>query len=315
MRYKGLDMNLLFALDVLLEVRNVSRAAERLGLSQSALSAALARLREFFQDELLVVEGRRMHPTPFAEQILAPVRSCLASTDLLLSTSRIFDPASANRTFRIVSSDYVVSSVLMRIAQRLATEAPGIRLEFILPDEVATDRLQRGELDLMIGPAEFLARGQPSEELYVETHVIAGWRGNPLFAAPLSEDAVFEAGHIAVSLGSHRTTTFGDRHMEAVGRSRRIEAVVSSFTMVPWMLVGTQRLALMHRRLAVMMARHLPIAFADPPFAIPAMHEMVQYHRTRASDTGLRWLIEQVRGGATVDGEPDGAAPPPAPSA
>ncbi|MDO6415330.1 LysR family transcriptional regulator [Sphingomonas sp. BIUV-7] len=295
MRYKGLDLNLLLALDVLLEVRNVSRAADRLGLSQSAMSAALARLRYYFDDELLVVEGRRMHPTPYAEQLASHVRECLVATDTLLATSRAFDPATAERTFRIIGSDYVIASVLVGVARRLADIAPGIRLEFILPEETAAGRLDRGELDLMISPPEFLLPSHPMEELYVETHVIAGWRDNPIFQKPLTEKGVFSAGHVAVSLGTHRTTTFGDRQIELLKYDRRIEAVVSSFMMVPWMLVGTDRLAVMHRRLAVMMADHVAITHAALPFAFPDMHEMAQYHRTRVTDIGLQWLISQIR--------------------
>jgi len=298
MRYKGLDLNLLYALDVLLEVRNVSRAAERLGLSQSALSAALARLRAYFSDDLLVIDGRRMHPTPYAEQIIVQVRACLATTDTLLATSRSFDPTTAIRTFRIICSDYVVASVFVRVAQHVAATAPGVRLEFVLPDESASERLHRGEIDLLIAPTEFLQSGHPMEELYEETHVVAGWRDNPIFQKPIGEDAFFEACHVAVSVGGHRTASLGDRQIELMRRNRRIDVIVSSFTMIPLMLIGTQRLALMHRRLAEVMSIDLPITFAPLPFALPSMYEMAQYHRARQTDVGLRWLIEEVQSAA-----------------
>lgn len=295
MRYKGLDLNLLHALDILLEVRNVSRAADRLNLSQSALSAALARLRAYFGDELLLLEGRRMHPTPFAEQLSGPLRIYLGATDALLLTSRVFDPATANRTFRVVASDYVVAAVLVRLAERLATVAPGIRLDFIAPDETAMERIQRGELDIVISPREFLTPSQPMEELYLERFVIAGWRENPLFREPLTTEGVLSVGHVAVAIGSHRETTFADRHMALLHGERRIEATASSFTMVPWMLRGTNRLSLMHERLARMMADYLPITYAAVPFPFPEMHEMVQHHRTKLSDAGLHWVIREIR--------------------
>lgn len=295
MRYKGLDLNLLGALDVLLELRNVTRAAERLGLSQSALSAALARLRDHFDDDLLVVEGRRMHPTPFAEQLLPPLRACLAATDALLQTSRTFDPSTATRTFRIVSSDYAHSALLVDLARKLAITAPGVGFEFILPGETSTDALVRGEMDLLISPPEFIASGQPSELLYEENFVVAGWRGNPIFEAPLDTDMVFSTGQIAVLIGSNRRPSFADRQMDVINPARKIVAVASSFTMVAAMLVGTPHVALMHRRLARVMAAQLPITFAEPPFAFPAMQEMAQYHRTRAADAGVRWLIDEIR--------------------
>jgi DNA-binding transcriptional LysR family regulator len=302
MRYKGLDLNLLHALDVLLEVRNVSRAADRLGLSQSALSAALARLRDYFGDDLLMLEGRRMHATPFAEQLAGQLRICLGATDLLLATSRIFDPAVAERTFSIVASDYVATAVLAGLARRLNHQAPGIRLSFIAPDELAQQRLARGELDLMIAPQEYLSTTLPAEELYSEEFVVAGCRSNPALAGGVvSEQAVAAAGHIAVEIGSHRSSTFADRQLRTILPDRRIEGTVPSFTVVPWMLIGTQRMSMMHRRLARMVAQHLPIAFAPPPFAFPVMVEMVQFHRTSTNDAGIRWLIGEIRAQAVAE--------------
>ncbi len=114
-----------------------------------------------------------MHPTPYAEEIALHVRACLAATGTLLMTSRSFVPETATRTFRIVASDYVIASILVHLAR---DAAPGIRLEFVLPGESASDRMSRGELDLLIGPPEFVMPDHPSEELYAENHVIVGWR-------------------------------------------------------------------------------------------------------------------------------------------
>jgi DNA-binding transcriptional LysR family regulator len=190
----------------------------------------------------------------------------------------------------------VVASVLVELAHKLRDVAPGIRLDYILPDDVVRAQLDRGDIDLLISPAEFMLPSQPSEELYTESHVIVGWSENPLFLGePPSEEAIFAAGHVAVSLGSDRTTTFGDRQARLIRGDRRVDVVVSSFTMVPWMLVGTDRLAFMHRRLAAMMSRHLPIAFAPLPFAFPTMRQFVQYHRSRANDPGLRWLVDEIK--------------------
>jgi LysR family nod box-dependent transcriptional activator len=295
MRFKGLDLNLLVAFDTLLELRNVSRAADRLGLTQPAMSAALSRLREYFADELLTLDGKRLQPTPFAENLIPQVRALLNAAESVVATSAGFSPATAVRTFRIVASDYVVATVLASVARRLVTVAPSVRLEFVLPDEIAAKRLERGELDLMITPAEFLVESQPSELLYEESHVIAGCRENPIFRTGVTAAAIFAAGHVAVSMGPHRVTSFGDRQIEQIEPDRRIEAVASSFAVLPWLLVGTERLALMHERLAVLMAQHVPIAFAPLPFPFPMMREMLQYHRARSADEGLRWLISEIR--------------------
>ena len=295
MRFKGLDLNLLVALSILLELRNVSQAADRLGLSQPALSAALARLRDYFGDELLVLHGKRMHPTPFAERLLPHIRTCLLGAEAAIATSARFVPAKASRSFRIICSDYVVVAVLSRVAQLLASMAPDVRLDFILPDDSALEALSRGDVDLMVTPSEFLLKNHPHELLYEETHVIVGCRENPVFGSGLSADAVMKAGHVAVFMGSRQVKGFADRYLDQIAPDRRIEIVASSFAMVPWLLVGTQRLALMHKRLAVTMSRHYPISFAPVPFNFPIMQEMVQYHQTRSADEGLHWLVGLLR--------------------
>ncbi|KPF81729.1 LysR family transcriptional regulator [alpha proteobacterium AAP38] len=295
MRYKGLDLNLLHALDVLLEERNVSRAADRLGLSQSALSAALSRMRDFFGDELLMLEGRRMHPTAFAEQLASQLRVALAGIDTLLLTSRNFTPETAERTFRVIASDYIVTAILSRLAERFTVTAPGIRLNYIALDEAALDRLMQGDMDIMIAPREYLSPALPVEELYKERFVVAGWSENPLFRRTITTEDILASGHISVEIGSRRSSTFADYHMRLLFGERRIEATVSSFAVVPWMLRGTNRLTLMHERLARVLATELPLAFAPLPFEFPEMQEMVQYHRTKSGDAGVRWLIEQIR--------------------
>src|SRR5215831_9721072 len=107
MRFNGLDLNLLLAFQVLLEERNVTRAARRLNISQPAMSAALSRLREYFQDDILTVQGKQMHPTAQAESLAGPVRKFLADLDALLTRSAAFDPSTTQRTFRLVASDYI----------------------------------------------------------------------------------------------------------------------------------------------------------------------------------------------------------------
>src|SRR4051812_31516925 len=122
MRFKGLDLNLLLALQVLLEERSVTRAARRLNVSQPAMSAALARLRDYFDDELLVAHGKRMHPTAHAERLAGPVAQLLGDIDGLLTANARFDPRETRRRFVIVASDYITTAVIGPLTQRLATD-------------------------------------------------------------------------------------------------------------------------------------------------------------------------------------------------
>jgi DNA-binding transcriptional LysR family regulator len=295
MRFKGLDLNLLVALDALIETRSVSRSAERLGLSQPAMSAALARLRDFFCDDILVARGRRMHPTALAESLAPRVRELLSGADALIAASTAFDPSTSERTFQLVASDYITAAVLAPLIRRLSTSAPGVRIEIVAPDTRSDDMLERGLVDMIITPAEFIESDHPTELLFEEKHLVAGCAENPaLVRGRVTRAAFMSAGHVGVAMGATRSLTFGDRQLELMGLHRRVEVIASSFTIVPWLLVGTPRLAVMHARLARAMARHFPIARAPIPFAFPPMREVMQIHEARTADTGLVWLREQL---------------------
>jgi DNA-binding transcriptional LysR family regulator len=183
MRFKGLDLNLLAAFDVLLESRSVSAAARQMNLSQPAMSAALTRLRDYFADDLLVAQGKRMYPTAFAEALVPQVRETLRTVEAMLATTSRFDPAATQRTFRLVASDYVVTAVLAPVLQALPRLAPGLRIELVLPSDAAQSDLRDGRADLLIAPEQFILSDHPSELLCEERHVVVGWADNPAFAA------------------------------------------------------------------------------------------------------------------------------------
>jgi DNA-binding transcriptional LysR family regulator len=299
MRFKGLDLNLLVAFDALLETRSVSRAAERLNLSQPAVSAALARLREYFGDDILVSHGKRMHPTAHAEALLPKVRAFLSGVDALIASSTAFDPATSQRTFRIVASDYMTAAVLAPLIHRLAKRSPQIRIEIVAPDTRSDALLDGGQVDVIISPAEFIESDHPTDLLFEEIHVVACCETNPaLKKGRISAENFLGAGHVGVNMGSTRAPTFGDRQLELMGVKRKIEVIAASFTIVPWLLIGTPRLAVMHARLADAMAVRFPIAHAPMPFEFPVMRELIQIHRARASDGGLLWLRSELQAAA-----------------
>jgi DNA-binding transcriptional LysR family regulator len=295
MRFKGLDLNLLLAFDALLDTRSVTRAAERMHLSQAAMSSALGRLRDYFGDEILVVAGKRMYPTAFSQNLVPEVRDCLRRLDTLVRTSPGFDPLTSQRTFRLVASDYITAVILAPLMTRLAQIAPSLRLDVLLPSDLVLKQIEDGDIDLLITPEDYVSPDLPSELLFEERHVIVGWRGNPMLNAPISEEQFFSCGHVSVSIGNQHTTAFADKSLESLGKRRRVDVVVPSFTTVPWLLENTNRLALMHERLAKAMAARFPIAFVPLPFAMPLLREMVQYHFARAKDEGLIWLRQQLQ--------------------
>jgi LysR family transcriptional regulator, nod-box dependent transcriptional activator len=302
LRFKRLDLNLLMALDAMLSERSVTAAARRLFLSQSATSGALARLRAHFHDELLVSVGRRMILTPFAQSIVEPVRRLMLQIETTVGSGARFDPETATRKFTISASDYVTEVLLAGLVVEVAKSAPGVILEFVPSLENPAGPLEAGDIDLLITPDIFASPGHPSELLFEDEHVVVGWSGNPRLAEPLSADTFFELGHVVVRFARARAPAFADMQIAKLPGQRRIETIAASFTSVPRMVVGTHRIAVMHRRLAQMYAKTLPLAVHVLPFDFPPLREMIQSHSVRLPDEGLGWLKQLLhRQAAMID--------------
>lgn len=288
MRLDNFDLNLLVAFEALLEERSVTRAAERLNVTQSAMSASLKRLRMSFNDELLILHGRKMRPTPHALALAPDVSATLVRLRSVITTSTRFDPATSNRQFRVNASDYITTVLLSPVIEILQLEAPGVRLDLSLPDRQSWARLEAGDIDIILTPDEFLQSDNPRELLFEEHYVVAGWRENPMMRRPLSQEQFLNSGHVGVRIAGK--DAFIEMDLKRIMPERRIEVWAQSFIQVPWLLRGTYRLSVMHKRLAKMMAPALDLAYVNPPFDLSVMKEMMQYHVTDTNDAGLRWL-------------------------
>ena len=294
MRLDSFDLNLLVAFDVLLEERSVTRAARRLNVTQPAMSASLRRLREAFQDEILVQHGKSMLPTPHATELAPRVADAIRQLRTIIAASTAFDPATSQRRFRIEASDYITTVLVVPLLAILASEAPGMRLDLSLPDEGTSERMVGGDIDLLLTPEQFLGTDHPRELLFEERHVVVGWAGNPVMLRPMTESDFLESGHVAVQIGGR--DTFIESVLQDMGLRRRIEVTAPSFIQAPWLLPGTDRLALMHERLARIVAPRLSLTIAEPPIPIPVMREMMQFHAARESDAAVRWLRAKLIG-------------------
>ncbi len=292
MRLNNFDLNLLIAFDILVEERSVTRAARRLNLTQSATSAALKRLRDAMQDEVLVQHGKKMIPTPHALRLAPQVGAAIAELRSLISASAAFDPATSTRRFKVEASDYITTVLLVPLLSVLAHEAPGVRLDLSLPTEGSSERLSNGELDLLLTPEGFMPPDHPRELLFEERHVVVGWSGNPVMHDVLTEADFFSSGHVAVRISGR--DTFIESALRKYGERRRIEVTAPSFIQAPWLLPGTRRLALMHERLARLVAPPLSLRIAEAPVELPIMREMMQYHTARTNDAALAWLRQQL---------------------
>jgi LysR family transcriptional regulator, nod-box dependent transcriptional activator len=294
MRFNKLDLNLLVALDALLSEQNISRAAEKIYLSQSAMSSALARLREYFGDELLVQVGRRMELTPRAQALQDPVRDILVRVDATVAAEPEFLPRQSDRIFRMHVSDYTMATLMPHLLALAYHEAPGIRFELRAQVLHPHRLLERGEADLLIIPKEYCSTEHPAEVLLTEAFCAALWDQNPLAKEPMTADRYLAAGHIIVQPGEVHSA-LEDGFMHRLGIARRMEVTTYNFMSAAQLLVGTNRIATMHRRLARQAQRGLPITLRDVPVPVPAMEQSMQWHKHRTSDPGLIWLRELIK--------------------
>ncbi|WP_417318715.1 LysR family transcriptional regulator [Emcibacter sp.] len=293
MRLDNFDLNLLVAFNVLLEERNVTRAAERLNVTQSAMSAALRRLREALQDEILVQHGKKMIPTSHALELAPEISATIVQLRNVISAGTGFDPKASQRLFRIAASDYITTVLIVPLLKILREEAPGIKVDLSLPRPEATEMFIDGELDLFLTPEEFLTDEHPRELVFEERHVVVGWSENPVMKHPMTQEAFFSSGHVAVLISGGET--YVERALRDRGLRRSVEVTAPSFIQVPWLLTGTMRLALMHERLARLMAPALSLTIAETPFELPVMREMMQFHTARKKDAGLQWLCHKLK--------------------
>lgn len=299
MRLGHFDMNLLVALDALLDTRSVTRASERLHIGASATSSALGRLREYFGDELLMQVGRRMELTPLGRSLAQPVREILLTVQSTVVARLEFDPAQARRNFVIRASDYLTTVLLIDVVQRLQREAPGITLHIANMADDVPDRLDRGEVDFVIYPSVSVNPEHPSQVLFEETYSCAVWSGNTLVGETLSLEQYQQMGHVAATFGDSRSVSFESLIMANLGVSRSIEVTTTNFNTLPQLVIGTTRIATVHTRLAQIYAHYLPLRLLPLPMDFPPLVEVMQWHAINNSDPAHVWmrrvLLEQAQ--------------------
>ncbi len=204
MDFRGLDLNLLVALDALLTEKNVTHASQRIHLTQPAMSNALARLRDFFGDPLLVQVGRKMELTSRAQSLAEPVRAILQQVQATIAAQVTFDPAKSERRFALAVSDYVIAVLLAGMLQRIKTEAPGVSFEFWPVTGNAPYELENGDVDFIIAPKPYLSVNHPQQELFEEGYACIAWAENTQVQRQLSLEQYLALAHVEVRLGEKR---------------------------------------------------------------------------------------------------------------
>lgn len=304
MRLNGLDLNLLVALDALLEEQQVTRAGERVGLTQSAMSDALARLRRHYDDELLARHGNRLQLTPLAESLRERVAEALGSVSYAFGARATFDPQSSTREFRIYATG--IGLVLVRpLLDRLVSTAPGVSVSLMDMDQLEQDEAVFRRADGAIGPRGIRLPGGasgvgssrggiPSQQLYADDWKLISAR-RPEGAPAWTPEEIRDRPWVSAYTGRSPVL----RHLATIGLEPRIVASVQEFLAVPFLVAGTDRLAALPGRFAALAARHADVQIDDFPMPFPRIVEAFWWHPSHAQDAGHLWFREQVA--AVVD--------------
>jgi LysR family transcriptional regulator, nod-box dependent transcriptional activator len=294
MRFERLDLNLLVALDALLTEKSVSLAAERICLSQSATSSALGRLRDYFGDDLLVVKGRQMVLTARGESLVEPVRAVLEQIKSTIAVTPPFDPATSDRNISFMASDYATEVLLADALRDIAQQAPCMTFEIQPMQDNPVEMLERGQVDFLLTVDFAISGDHPSEILFEDDHVVIGWNQSQFMKSEMDEETYFSLGHVTARFGKTRILAFDDWFTRRQPRERRMEIVAPSFLSIPRLLVGTNRIATVHRRLANRLAETLPIIIRETPLMIPPIREALQWDIANNNDPAIRWVVERL---------------------
>jgi DNA-binding transcriptional LysR family regulator len=289
MNLRQFDLNLLVALDVLLTERNVTRAGERLFLSQPAVSGILARLRHAFQDELLVRVGRNLELTAFAADLAGPVHDCVRQIEDLLNLRRPFEPESALWSFRVAASDYVVFLLLGTLLRSLTERAPNISVRFLALEPSVGERLAAGELDFAVLPDE-LEPNLPSVPLFEDSWVCAVWSENPHARDQFTLDEFLNTPHLSFRLAGPDHGSIAESYLAGLGFDLKIVASTESFATAPFLLRDTPFATLVPRRLGERLQRAAEIRLVELPLDIPPLREKLIWSPRYTASPAHAWF-------------------------
>jgi DNA-binding transcriptional LysR family regulator len=290
---KSFDLNLLRVLDMLLREQNVSRAAERLALSQPTVSNALARLRSLFDDPLLVRVGRHMQPTSRALALEGPIRAALQQIEQTLNAGETFDPRLSQQQVRIALTDFVEQLCMPPLLARLGELAPNLRIDVAhLAPSLPAELLDRGELDMVLGrfeevPARFTRRTWHSETLRLAVR-----KQHPLAHDTLTLDDFLGLRHLWVSGGQSRGMV--DQWLGKQGLSRKIVYTTPNYLQAAHLVAHSDLSVVLPTQLANQFAQLLPLQVFELPFDVGSFHLELVYLAQRQHEPALAWLIEQI---------------------
>lgn len=288
-----LDLNLLVTLEALLVEQNVTKAAQRLSLSQPAVSAQLSRLRDAFGDPLLIPAQRGMIPTAKALELLEPLRQALDGVRAAVASHSRFDPADARLTLSIACTDYLQVALVKPLVRWLRARAPGVRVASRNLDIAQLEaQMARGEVDLALMTPSAAAPGLRTRHLFDEHYVLIGRRRHPRLHEGLTVAEFAQLEHVIVSLRGGDFVTPVDDVLAALGHRRHVVLSTSSFLFVPELVAQSDLVALVPQRLVGGRANALQLI--DCPFPVEGFEVGMVWHERNHGHSGQRWLREAL---------------------
>ena len=291
MNLAGMDLNLLIVFDAVMRERNVTRAADLVGLSQPAVSNALSRLRHHLKDELFIRSPEGMKATPRALELAEPVRTALHNLEVVLAPPE-FDPLTSRRSFKVAAMDYATSVIFPRIVDQMTELAPEINLRVLPPDD-ALDALDNQTADFALIPMPDPPERFEYETLGGETFVLLMRAGHPLATGKLTLERFVEYPHLLVSLRGE-ATGFVDDALKEHGLTRRVAMTVPQFSMTPQILAATDMVLTVPKGLADTYGPAYQLVQRPALVSGPRDFSTLQliWHRRLASHPAHNWFRE-----------------------
>jgi DNA-binding transcriptional LysR family regulator len=310
LNFRTLDLNLLRVFDEVMQTQSLTKAADKLAITQPAVSNAMRRLREALGDELLLRRGQGMEPTPFAQHLWPAVRDALLNLQQSLAP-QTFSAATATSTFVLAMADATAAELIPPLVNVLEKEAPGVSIH-VRPLTTRDPRrlLEAGDADLALGyfpgaVADLSTSEQGGsavafshQRLYDGTYVCVMRSGHPLAASPVSIDQFCAARHLLVSF-SGRPFGFIDEALASLGRKRRVVLTANQFFTAGRVVANSNLLTVLPRHFLSVTGIAHELVYQDLPFAVPTVHVDALWHQRLQTDPAHRWLRDTLHGIAT----------------
>lgn len=291
---RRLDLNLLVTLDALLAELNVTRAAERLHLSQPTVSVQLSRLRDALGDPLLLPGPRGMRPTARAESLRAPLRQALEALRQAIAPADAFDPATARHAWRVAATDYTESTILLPVLASLRKEAPGTRLAVLnLSPGTLVRQAEQGEIDMAFHIAHQAPSALHRRSLYVERYVLAGRADHPRLKRRPGLDVFCELEHVVVSPDGGGFSGPTDTALAAQGLARKVVVSVPHFMFLGPLLENTDLVAMVPWRVV---ANNPRLKVVEAPLPVEGFEMLMLWPERVHREPGHQWLRQRIVG-------------------